>query len=98
MTPNVSMTYGIFEESGANTLALNDLVIKLNGGADLRVSVVDIGNGWYELDISDPLVNTVFRPKQTNNVITFSTSVAKKARIEAQLTVRGVVQAVAYSA
>lgn len=97
LTPNITMQYGIFEESGANTLALANLVIKLNGGADLNSSVVDIGNGWYELDITDPLTDAVFRPNQENNEIAITTATAKTARIEAQITVRGVVQAVAYS-
>lgn len=96
-TPQISMEYGIFEESGANTLALANLVIKLNGGSDLRTSVVDIGNGWYELDITDPLTDAVFRPSQENNEIAITTATAKTARIEAQITIRGVVQAVAYA-
>lgn len=96
LTPNISMAYGIFEESGANTLALANLVIKLNGGADLIASVVDISNGWYELDITEGLTDAVFRPAQENNEIAITTATAKTARIEAQLTIRGVVQAVAY--
>ena len=91
------MVYGIFEESAGNTLELANLVIKLNGGADLNSSVVDIGNGWYELDITDPLTDAVFRPSQTNNEIAVTTATAKTARLEAQLTIRGVVQAVAYA-
>ena len=98
VTPTITTTYGIFEESSGNTLALADLVIQLNSGSDLSSQVVDIGSGWYELDISDELVNSVFRPAQENNYISISTIVTKTARIEAQLTVRGVVQAVAYSA
>ena len=90
------MEYGIFEESGANTLALVNLIIKLNGGADLNSSVTDIGNGWYALDITDELTDAVFRPSQENNEIAITTATAKTARIEAQLTIRGVVQAVAY--
>lgn len=97
LTPNISMAYGIFEESGASTLVLANLIIKLNGGADLNASVVDIGSGWYELDITDPLTDAVFRPSQENNEIAITTATAKTARIEAQLTIRGVVQAVAYS-
>jgi len=96
-TPNINMVYGIFEESGANTLAIGDLVIKLNGGSDLSGDISDIGNGWYELDITDELVDAAFRPDQENNALEISTSVAKTARIEAQLTVRGVVQAIAYT-
>ena len=96
LTPNVTMAYGIFEESGANTLVLTNLIIKLNSGADLIASVVDIGSGWYALDITDALTDAVFRPAQENNEISITTATAKTARIEAQLTVRGVVQAVAY--
>ena len=96
LTPNISMQYGLFEESGANTLALANLVIKLNGGSDLNGSVVDIGNGWYALDITDELVDDVFRPEQENNEIAITTATAKTARVEAQITIRGVVQAVAY--
>jgi hypothetical protein len=95
-TPAISVTYGIYEESGANTLALADLVIKLNGGADLRSAVVDIGGGWYELDFSDDLVDAAFRPTQESNTIDITSAVAKTARIEAQITIRGVVQAVNY--
>jgi hypothetical protein len=98
LTANVSMQYGIFEESGANTLALTDLVIKLNGGADLRANVENIGNGWYALELTEHgLCDAVFRPAQGNNELSITTSVDKTARIEAQLTIRGVVQAVAYT-
>jgi hypothetical protein len=93
-----SQVYGIYEESSGNTLALANLVIKLNGGADLRGAVVSLGSGWYELDITAGLVNDVYRPKQESNEVVISTSTANKtARIEAQMTIRGVVQAVAYS-
>jgi hypothetical protein len=96
LTPVITTAYGIFEETSGNTLALANLVIKLNGGSDLAAGVTDIGNGWYELDITDELVDAVFRPAQENNVIEISTATAKSARIEAQLTVRAVVQAVYY--
>lgn len=95
LTPSILMEYGIFEESGANTLALANLVWAFNGGA-LPGSIADIGNGWYEFDITDALVDDTFRPVQENNEIAITTSVAKTARIEMQLTVRGVVQAVNY--
>lgn len=97
LTPNITTQYGIFEESGANTLALTDLVIKLNSGGNLLSSVVDIGNGWYELDFSGDLVDTAFRPSQKNNSIAITTSADKTARLEAQITIRGVVQAVNYN-
>jgi hypothetical protein len=97
LAPDILMVYGLFEESVANTLALANLIIKLNSGADLLTSVLDIGNGWYELDLTDAISDEVFRPLQTNNEISITTALAKTARIEAQITIRGVVQAVAYS-
>lgn len=97
LTPSITMEYGIFEESAGNTLVLANLIIKLNSGADLIASVVDVGSGWYELDITDVLTDAVFRPSQANNEISITTATAKTARIEAQLTIRGVVQAIAYS-
>ena len=96
LTPEISTEYGVFEESGANTLAIGDLVIKLNGGSDLAGDVVNIGSDWYELDITEELVDSAFRPEQESNVIAITTAVEKSARIEAQLKIRGAVQAAAY--
>jgi hypothetical protein len=96
VTPVINTIYGIFEEGGDNTLALTDLIIKVNGGADMRTSVVDMGSSWYELDLTDALTDSVFRPAQENNEVSITTAVSKTARIEAQITVRGVVQAVKY--
>lgn len=92
-----NQVYGIYQESSGNTLALSDLVIKLNGGSDMRSQVVDIGSGWYALDITNGLVDDIFRPAREDNEIVISTATSgKTARLEAQLTLRGVVQAVAY--
>lgn len=96
LTPVISTVYGIFEASGGNTLAIGNLVIKLNGGSDLAGAVSDIGNGWYALDLTAELVDVVYRPAQENNEVVVSTATAKTARIEAQLTISGVVQAVNY--
>lgn len=94
--PEILMVYGLFEESGANTLGIVDLTIKLNNGDNLEGNVSDIGSGWYELDITDELTDDVFRPSQESNEVEITTAAQKTARIEAQITIRGVVQAVAY--
>lgn len=96
---NVSMEYGIFEESAGNTLAVADLVIKLNGGGNLSDQVESLGGGWYAIELlENGLVDAVYRPTQENNEVIITTAVAEKtARIEAQLTLRGVVQAVNYT-
>lgn len=96
VTAAVSMVYGIYQESLSNTLELTDLVITLNGGSNLLSQVVDIGGGWYQIDLTTALVDSVYRPSRESNEIAISTAVAKTARIEAQLTIRGVVQAIAY--
>ncbi len=99
VTASVTMKYGIFEESRANTLELADLVIKLNAGSDLRTSVEDIGDGWFALELTEfDLIDAVFRPSQEDNELAITTSENKTARIEAQITIRGVVQAVNYFA
>jgi len=69
VTPVINTEYGIFEESGAATLSLADLVIMLNGGADLASSVESLGGGWYQLDLTEHLINAVFRPTQEANEI-----------------------------
>lgn len=96
LTPNITMQYGIFEEIAGNTLALGDLVFSFNGGA-LPGAIVTLASGWYEIDFTDSLVDAAFRPNQENNEIGITTAVAKTARIEAQITIRGVVQAVNYT-
>jgi hypothetical protein len=75
-------------------LALEDLVIKLNGGDDLSSQVVDIGNDWYELDLTGELMDETFRPAYENNMIEISTEANESAQIEAQLNLRAVVQAI----
>lgn len=98
ITTDIAIVFdGIYEADPADTLVIGDLVIKLNNGADLAGDVSDIGNGWYELDITDELTDDVFRPSQENNEIQVTTATAKTARIEAQITIRGVVQAVNYA-
>ena len=70
-------------------------MIKCNGSADLRSSVVALTDGWYELDITAQVIDSIFRPAHLANQVAITTGVAKTARIEAQITIRGVVQAVA---
>ncbi len=92
-----TLLYGIYEENGTNTVSLADLAITLNGEGDLRGFVTEIGDGWYALDLTSFLVDSVNRPSRENNVVTIATGTAKTGRIEAQLTVRGVIQATKYS-
>jgi hypothetical protein len=91
-----AVQYGIFEESSGNTLAESDLIYKVNGSVDLAASVVDIGGGWFELDVTDYIINpNTYRPAQKTNQLVISTDVAKTAQITGQLVVRTVIQATA---
>ena len=94
VTPTINTVYGLFEESGANTLAETDLVYKVNGSADLGAGVVSLGGGWYELDITDEVIDANYRPNQATNQLEISTVTASKtALITGQLVVRTVIQA-----
>ncbi len=95
-TPNVSSTYGIFEEAGGNTLVLANLTIKVNSGSDVSGSVTGPTNGWYEVDItSDLQTAATLRPAAVQNDVTFSTGTAKTAQITSQILTRTVIQAIA---
>ena len=91
---NISMVYGIYEESGANTLGQADIVIKVNGAVFVG-TVSAIAGGWFEADITAELVESDFSPKRTDNVIEYSTGVDDKtAQITTSLAIVDIVQAV----
>ena len=92
-TPNITTVYGIFEETAGNTLTESDLVIKING-VTFTGSVDPIAGDWYEADITDELIDSTFTPDQANNVIQYSTAVAKTATITTSITIVDNVQAV----
>lgn len=95
-TPNITTTYGLYEEDAGNTLAESDLAYSLNGSADLGGSVVDLGSGWYELDLtSTARSSSTLRPNQESNNLVISTATAKTAQITGQLLVRTIIQATA---
>lgn len=95
VTPSIATVYGLYEESSGNTLVEANLVYQVNNGAALG-RAVDIGGGWYELDITASVCNSqTFRPLQTTNQIKIQTSTAKTATITGQMVVRTVIQAIA---
>lgn len=88
-----SLTYGIFEEASGNTLGLSDLVIKING-VTLTDTPAAIGGGWYEVDITDEIVDAIFSPDREDNEIEYSTAVSKTASIITDISLVDVVQGV----
>ena len=92
----LTLTYGIFEEAGGNTLGEGDLVYTVNGGSDQGGSVVNEGDGWFSLDITDELISaTTLRPTRDDNLLLISTAEAKTCQITGQLSVRNIIQAIA---
>jgi hypothetical protein len=102
LADSIVALYGIFRDSAANTFGLADLQYRVNGGAwRALTTAVSVTGGWWRLDITaDVMDATTYRPIQENNLLEIgpvSSSVDKRAMIDAQLSVRNVIQAIAYS-
>ena len=97
-TPNHThgVAYGIFEESGANTLVLANLSIKVNGGSELLSSVTTDGD-WYVLDLTDELIDSAGSPDQVQNDIVYATGTAKTARILSDISLLETIQPVRWT-
>lgn len=95
VTPSVSVTYGVYEESTDKTLSETNLIYKVNN-SDALGRAVSIGDGWYSLDITDLICTEGnYRPKQESNKITISTDVNKTCSITGKLLIRDTIQAIA---
>ena len=100
VTAAITTTYGIYRESAGNTLALADLEFRVNGGSWISASseASDAGDGWYSIDVTSLIQNaTTLRPLYENNLIEMRGIVAKTATIDAQLSIRNIIQAIAYT-
>lgn len=96
----LTLDYGIFEESGANTYAYSDLEWTANGDAVTETPSA-IGSGWYSLDLTDYVVAADgVRPAAAANVVTVAIKTASEAGKTCQVTVqierRFSVQPIAY--
>lgn len=74
----VTMEYGIYRESAANTFNLADLEYQVNGGAWAALTgATSLGDGWYRLELTAALCDTVtFTPNQLSNRISVRSAVA----------------------
>lgn len=96
-TANIKTEYGLFRNSAAKTLGIEELTIRVNGGKDIRVAAVSESGSWFRLDLTPEITSAIFRPKREANAIVFATEVeGKNCMIDAQLRVRSVIQAIAY--
>lgn len=107
-TPNVSMSYGIFEDSSAyklreysSTYKFWDLRFFINGTeiATSFLTPVDGATSWWYLDLSSYVADGItFRPLREYNRLEIraaTSGAGRRARMRGQLTVRTVIQAVA---
>ena len=79
--------YGVFEESGANTYAYSDLEFEVNGSAATNSpAAVSGASGWYYIDLTVDLVDSVNRPLSAANVVTVAVKAASMADKSVQVT------------
>ena len=100
LTPSIATTYGVFEESGANTYAYSDLEFEVNGSAATDTPAAISGaSGWYEVDLTADVVDSVGRPVQAANYVTVQVKAASKAsktvQVTAEIERRTVIQSIA---
>jgi hypothetical protein len=69
---NVTMEYGIFRDSSANTFAVADLEYQINSGAWAALTgATSLGDGWYRIALTDALVDlNTFYPLNKSNKVT----------------------------
>jgi len=74
----VNMEYGIYRESAANTYGLADLEYQVNGGAWAALTgAVSLGDGWYRLEMTAALCDSVtFTPVTLSNRVSIRSQVA----------------------
>lgn len=100
------MEYGIFRDSAGNTFALADLEYSVDNVAWYAFSAgvngyEALGGAWHKVDLTALVANALtFRPLNANNTLLIRKKAAasslKKATIDAQLSVRNIIQAIAY--
>jgi hypothetical protein len=101
LSESIAAIYGIFREVAGNTYGIADLEYRINSLAWQNLSTAtSLPGDWYELDLTSQLVSTsiIGRPNQANNVLEIrATTPGKTVTVDAQLTVRNIIQAIAYA-
>lgn len=101
LSNSLALTYGIYEDSGANTYAASAIEWLVNGTL-VTATATDLGGGWYSLDLTSLVADTTtFRPEQAANTLTVriktTSKVGKRCQVTAQIERRTVIQAIAYA-
>lgn len=104
-TPSITTTYGVFRDAAGNQFALIDLEYSLDGSTWYLFTAgvnafEDLTGGWYRVDLTALLQDsTTLRPLAANNSLRIRRRLggtpAKRVTIDAQLSVRTIIQATA---
>jgi hypothetical protein len=101
LSESIAAIYGVFRETSGNTYGIADLEYRINSLAWQNLdTATSLPGDWYELDLTSQLVSTsiIGRPNQANNVLEIRAKTAgKTVTVDAQLTVRNIIQAIAYA-
>jgi hypothetical protein len=106
LTPSITASYGIFEDSGAtviddSTLAIlkTEITVSVNGTPRTSSIVDSAVSGWYELDVTGWVSDSgTYRPTAATHYISvIAANSGDRGRIAAQLQIRARIQAVAYT-
>lgn len=106
VTPVVTTVYGVFRDSLANVFGLADLEYSLDGAGWYGFAVgvngfASLGDGYYRVDLTALLVDGTLRPANNNNALQMRRKSAgatgKRCTIDAQMSIRTIIQAIAYT-
>ena len=105
VTPALTTTYGVYRDISANVFALADLEYSLDGATWYGFAVgingyANLGDGWNRVDLTALLQDsTTLRPLASNNLLLIrrksTGATGKKCTIDAQMSVRTRIQAIA---
>jgi hypothetical protein len=108
VTAVITMQYGVFRDVAGNVFALADLEYSLDGSTWYFFipgvnGYTSLGGGWNRVDLTGLVQNPVnFRPVASNNLLQIrrktTGSAVKKATIDAQMSIRTIIQATAFTA
>ena len=105
-TAAIDTLYGVFRDTAGNTFSLGDLEYSLDGSTWYFFipgvnGYASLGGGWNRVDLTGLVQNPVnFRPVASNNLLQIrrklTGTAGKKATIDAQMSVRSVIQSIAF--
>lgn len=107
VTAAITTIYGVFRDAPGNVFTLGDLEYSLDGSTWYFFipgvnGYASLGGGWNRVDLTGLVQNPVnFRPVASNNLLQIrrrlTGSAVKRCTIDAQMSIRTVIQSIAFS-